>query len=126
MRNRPELKTKNPARRTPYGAVRESREGKGRFDLLPPLALRQVALQCEVGAKKYGERNWEKGMPLSWMLDSGLRHLCQFLAGEEDEDHLRAAAWNILAALEIRERVRKGQLPEELFDIQPQPKTRKT
>ncbi|MEM1953381.1 MAG: DUF5664 domain-containing protein [Candidatus Caldarchaeum sp.] len=104
-------------RQTPYGAIRDSRDGKGRFDLLPPLALRQLALQFEIGAKKYGERNWEKGMPLSWFIDSGLRHLFQFLSGEEDEDHLRAAAWNIMVALETRERVKLGQLPEELIDL---------
>lgn len=85
------------------GAVRDMSEGKGRFDLLPWRAIRQVALQCEAGAKKYGERNVDKGIPQKSLIDSAFRHLMKYWTGEKDEDHLRAAAWNILWALEQRE-----------------------
>ena len=47
------------------GSRRDTREGKGRYDLLPAHAIFLVARQLEEGAKKYGERNWEKGQPLS-------------------------------------------------------------
>lgn len=44
------------------GAVRDMPEGKGRCDLLPPLAMLRLAKHFEAGAAKYGERNWEKGV----------------------------------------------------------------
>lgn len=82
------------------GAVRDMHEGKGRCDLLPPLALLRVARHFEDGARKYGGRNWEKGIPMHSFLDSGIRHLLKYMNGQDDEDHLAAAAWNILCALE--------------------------
>jgi hypothetical protein len=87
------------------GAVRDMAEGKGRFDLMPPLALLRLAKHFENGAKKYGERNWEKGIPISSFIDSALRHIFKFMAGQEDEDHLCAAAWNLVCAMELEERL---------------------
>ena len=86
------------------GAVRDMHEGKGRCDLLPPLALLRVARHFEAGATKYGDRNWEKGIPMHSFLDSGIRHLLKYMNGQDDEDHLAAAAWNILCALETEEK----------------------
>lgn len=42
------------------GAVRDMHEGKGRLDLLPFLAVLELAKHCEEGAKKYGEHNVDK------------------------------------------------------------------
>ncbi len=56
------------------GSVRDVRKGKGRFDLIPPCALLLLAQHYENGAVKYGDRNWEKGQPLSSYVDSMLRH----------------------------------------------------
>jgi hypothetical protein len=103
----------------PTGAIRDARVGKGRCDLLMPRALLEVAKHLERGAERYDDRNWEKGMPLSAFVDSGLRHLLRYMAGEVGEDHLVACAWNILAAIETRERSRSGILPSELEDIPP-------
>lgn len=100
----------------PTGSRRDSREGKGRFDLLPPHAITRLAQLYERGARKYGDRNWEKGQPLSRYLDSALRHLFQALAGDEDEDHLAAVAWNVIACIETERRIRRGLLPAELDD----------
>ena len=44
----------------------------------------------------------DKGIPLHSLCDSAARHLAKFIAGETDEDHLRAAAWNLLWALNQR------------------------
>lgn len=99
------------------GSVRDTREGKGRYDLLPARALRRIARHFEAGAKKYGDNNWLKGQPISRYMDSALRHAFNHLQGERDEDHLAAAAWNILAAMETEERVRVGKLPPELSDL---------
>ena len=99
------------------GSVRDTRDGKGRFDLLPTYALYRLARHFENGAAKYGDRNWEKGQPLSRYLDSGIRHMMKVLAGATDEDHAAAAAWNILAFIETQARVEAGILPAELNDL---------
>ena len=64
---------------------------------LPTLML-DVARHFENGALKYGERNWEKGIPISRYIDSALRHLMKDLAGETDEDHAAAFVWNCMCA----------------------------
>lgn len=79
----------------PSGAVRDLHEGKGRCDLLPMCVLLRLARHYENGAKKYAERNWEKGIPASRFADSALRHLFKYMDGQNDEDHLIAAIWNL-------------------------------
>jgi hypothetical protein len=86
------------------GAVRDMADGKGRCDLLPACAILRLSKQYENGLKKYGERNWEKGIPINSFIDSGLRHLLKYLDGWTDEDHLAAAAWNILNAMWMEEK----------------------
>lgn len=105
-----------PTRTTATGAHRDTRTGKGRYDLLPPEALHAWARRLEDGASKYGDRNWEKGMNLSWFLDSGMRHLTQLLAGDESEDHAAAVLFNIGSFIAGRERISRGDWPEELDD----------
>ena len=102
------------------GSVRDRATGKGRFDLLPPHALRRIAIHYENGARKYDDRNWEKGQPLSVYLDSAIRHLVGVLEGMVDEDHLAAAAWNVMGLMETQYRISKGVLPQILDDL-PQP-----
>lgn len=89
----------------PTGARRLPEDGRGRFDLLPPLALMRLARRYELGAAKYGERNWENGIPASRCISAALRHLMQYMAGETDEDHLAAVAWNVLAVMEYEEQL---------------------
>lgn len=74
--------------------------GKGRMDLLPMSALIELSKHCEEGAEKYGEHNVDKGIPLHSLCDSAMRHLVKYMRGDQDENHLRAAAWNIMWALE--------------------------
>mgnify|MGYP003627443181 CR=1 FL=1 len=113
------VKLKDSGKRQEFdtGSVRDTREGKGRYDLLPPHAIYLVARQFEEGALKYGVDNWLKGQPLSRYVDSALRHLFKHMGGETDERHDVAAAWNILALLETRHLIEKGELPKELNDI---------
>ena len=61
--------------------------------------LLEVAKHFEEGAKKYGERNWEKGIPVRCYIDSAIRHYLKWLRGDEDEPHDRAFCWNILCAI---------------------------
>jgi len=99
------------------GSRRDIRKGKGRYDLLPMRALQRLARHFEGGAKKYGDRNWEKGQPLSRYLDSAMRHTCKYIQGERDEDHLIAAAWNLMCAADTEERIQAGLLPKDLDDM---------
>ena len=64
---------------------------------LPTLML-DVARHFENGALKYGEHNWEKGIPISRYIDSAVRHLMKDCACETDEDHAAAFAWNCMCA----------------------------
>ena len=99
------------------GAQRDTRAGKGRFDLLSPIALRRLAAVAEKGAEKYDARNWEKGIPMSRLLDSAKRHLNQYQEGHRDEDHLAQAMWNCMAAIHTKEMIDRRQLPKELDDL---------
>ncbi len=99
------------------GSVRDTREGKGRYDLIPPIAIERLAHHFENGAVKYGDRNWEKGQPLTRYLDSAIRHIYTFLEGDRSEDHLIAGVWNLMAAVHTEEMISRGLLPFELNDL---------
>ena len=62
-------------------------------------AILEVSKHYEDGCNKYGERNWEKGIPLHCYIDSGVRHYIKWLRGDTDEPHDRAFLWNMLGAL---------------------------
>jgi hypothetical protein len=93
------------------GAVRSSDADSTRFDLISPVGLRRLAETCAEGAAKYGERNWERGFPISSVINHALRHVNQWLAGDRSEDHLAHAAWNLFAAMQFEE------LRAELVDV---------
>jgi hypothetical protein len=84
-------------------------QGKVRFELLPPEAVKAVAEILTIGANKYAARNWEQGMDWSRPFGATLRHLFAWWGGEHrDPDtgksHLWHAACNIffLIAYEAR------------------------
>lgn len=62
------------------------------------LVLLDVAIHYEEGALKYGENNWQKGIPISSYIDSGMRHYFKHRCGMVDEHHNRAFVWNMLCA----------------------------
>ena len=59
----------------------------------------EVAKHFEEGAKKYGENNWQKGIPVKCYIDSAVRHYLKWLRGDQDEPHDRAFCWNIICAI---------------------------
>lgn len=104
--------TKDSGARAEYdsGMVRDTEEGKARFDLLLPLGvpyeaqlLTRFAELLARGAKKYTQRNWEKAngqAELDRYRSSALRHLQQWAspsADGPDEDHAAAVMFNLLA-----------------------------
>lgn len=81
----------------PTGAVRDTEEGKPRYDLISVPALTRLAHHLRKGAEKYSARNWERGMDYSRLYSSALRHLMQWASGDRDEDHLAAVLFNVMA-----------------------------
>lgn len=73
--------------------------GKSRFDLIPPEIEKSLAEVYTLGAKKYDDRNWEKGIPFSICIASLRRHLNKFQLGEDintddgDKHHLEHVLW---------------------------------
>lgn len=98
------------------GAIRDT-GGKGRMDLLPWCALMRISKHMEdailpdptTGKPHYPERNWEQGLPMHTMLDSAFRHLAKYMEGMTDEDHLCAAATNLVMAMWTEERMPERQ-----------------
>ena len=64
-----------------------------------PTLLLEVSKHFEEGAKKYGEYNWQKGIPTHCYIDSAVRHYLKWLRGDKDEPHDRAFVWNILCCI---------------------------
>jgi len=96
-----DFKIKDSGEREVYGtgAQRDNHQGKGRFDLVSTQGLLRVARWYELGAKKYSDRNWEKGISVARCIDAAMRHLVKYMAGCDDEDHLAAVAWNVFAIM---------------------------
>ena len=98
------------------GAVRDV-GGKGRMDLLPWCAIIRVSKHMEdtvspdpeTGIPHYPERNWERGLPMHTMINSAARHLAKYQMGLTDEDHLCAAATNLLMAMWTEENMPEMQ-----------------
>lgn len=86
-----------------------------RFDLLPWPELAEVARLYGQGAKKYDERNWEKGYELSLSFAALMRHLTLWWTSEDyDEEtgcnHLASVIFHALAMM----RFTNGTYPAEL------------
>ncbi len=81
------------------GAKRDTRTGKGRYDLIPPIALKRLAAHYEKGAAKYNDHNWTKGIPSSRFMDSLVRHANEYRLGERTEDHLAAILFNAMGIM---------------------------
>lgn len=74
-------------------------EKLARFDLLPPDILKELAEHYGKGARKYADRNMEKGYPWSKSYAACQRHLNAFWSREDTDAetgslHLVAAAWH--------------------------------
>lgn len=59
----------------------------------------ETAIHFEEGAKKYGENNWQKGIPVNCYLDSAIRHYLKYRRGDKDEPHDRAFVWNLMCCI---------------------------
>jgi hypothetical protein len=72
-----------------------------RYDLLPPSGLARAAATMARGAERYGEGNWQKGIPVRDCLNHALAHIFKYLEGDQSEDHLAHAACNLLMSCDL-------------------------
>ena len=93
------LKQTGKPRQFDTGAQRDNADGKLRMSLVPHKALNDVMKRYLQGAETYNENNWKKGMKHSVLYDSAMRHLMEDFTGDESEDHLGAALWNIMGMI---------------------------
>lgn len=82
---------------------------KPRFDLIPAEPLEALATLYGLGAKKYGDRNWEEGFKWGRLFAALCRHLWAWWRGEkfdqvDGQHHLIAVAWNAFALYEHERR----------------------
>lgn len=70
-----------------------------RYERSVPTMFLEVAKHFEEGAKKYGENNWQKGIPPKCYIDSAVRHYLKWLRGDKDEPHDRAFVWNLMCCI---------------------------
>jgi hypothetical protein len=92
---------KDSGQRTEFstGAVRDMSSGKGDMLSMPWKALLRLSRHYENGARKYRRFNYMLGIPTSSFIDSAMRHLADYLSGEDSEDHLAACCFNVLGAM---------------------------
>ena len=93
------IKDSGERRQFNTGAVRDMADGKGDMVSVPWESILRLSKHYENGAKKYNRFNYRKGIPVSSFIDSACRHLAKYQCGWDDEDHLAAAAFNILGAM---------------------------
>lgn len=71
-----------------------------RWDLLPLVCIRRLALIYTEGAPRYGERNWEAGIPNGELINHILEHAYRFFVlRNRSEDHLAKIAWGVFALM---------------------------
>ena len=102
------------------GSVRDVGDHKGNMALVIlgwGFTLRSLGIHLHKGATKYGKSNWLKGQPLSEYLRSAMNHLTMFGEGETSEPHIISAIWNLMCLVETWFRIKIGQLPAELDDL---------
>jgi hypothetical protein len=95
--------------------------GKNRVELIPPSWVLADGEVLTVGALKYADRNWEKGLPFSVCIGSLLRHALALASGEDRDPetgkphaaHVRVNAGFLLTYME---RIAAGTLPASLDD----------
>lgn len=104
MINYDEVKDSGKRQEFETGSRRDTRDGKGRFDLVPAVCMFRIAKHYQNGAKKYGDWNWTLGQPSSRYLDSAMRHLFNYANGDRDEDHLAAVVFNVFGLMWNEER----------------------
>lgn len=86
---------------------------KLRYDLIPAVPLEELAAIYTMGAQKYSDWNWAKGMAWSRIYAALMRHVQAWMQGEttdqtDGQQHLGSVAWCAFTLMEY-ERLRIGE-----------------
>ena len=95
--------------------------GKPRPELIAPSLITALATVLAFGARKYEDRNWEKGISYSRVFGAIMRHLWAWWSGVKTDSetgcsHLWHAACCIMFLIEFERRVGDLTLPVALDD----------
>lgn len=90
---------------TTQGGIKHD-TGKLRYDLIPPYPMALVAEVYTIGARKYADRNWEKGIAWARIFRALLGHAWAWFLGEkhdpkDGQHHLASVVWCALALMEF-------------------------
>ena len=77
------------------GAQRDSNANKPFCHNLKGYTRLRFGYHMTKGSSKYGDSNWEKGMPNEQYIESMDRHWSQYISGDRSEDHLSAFMFGI-------------------------------
>jgi hypothetical protein len=77
------------------GAKRDSDDRKPYVHNLLGYTRLRFGYLTRMGAEKYGDSNFIKGMPTDQALASIDRHLARYIDGDRSEDHLSAIIFNV-------------------------------
>lgn len=86
-------------------SAKKDDSGKLRFDLIPTYPMTKLAEVYSLGAKKYGDHNWRKGMAWSRVVAALYRHLVAWQGGRkmdpDDGQHpLASVVWCAMTLME--------------------------
>lgn len=81
---------------------------KPELALIPTIAIFEMAKAFTYGKLKYGKFNFKEGIEITRLISAALRHIYQFLAGEDNDQesgnsHLGHAMANLAMALDMLE-----------------------
>jgi hypothetical protein len=81
-------------------------DGKHRYDLIPAQPLDELARVYTIGAGKYADRDWEKGLKWGRVFAAMMRHAWKWWRGErhdpeDGQHHLASVAWCAFALMEF-------------------------
>ena len=99
--------------------LREDKTGKPDFTYVGVMygAFERVLWRFQMGEIKYARMNWRNCEDLQTYKESAVRHLMQYINGQDDEDHLSAAGANILILLDLEENAYESLTPKNPVDI---------
>lgn len=96
------------AKKPSMNFARKDDQDKLRYELIPCYPLEELAKVYTIGAKKYGDDNWRKGMSWKRIFGALLRHAWAYWRGEkidpkDGQHHLASVAWNAFTLMEYEQ-----------------------
>lgn len=94
----------------PSGLLREDKTAKPDFTYVGMVysSIARIMQRFMMGEAKYARGNWRECEDILTYQQSAVRHLMQYLNGQTDEDHIAAAATNLIILMDLEELKRDG------------------